>query len=171
MIRRLLFRLSGNLPCRLIEIEGSPYLERYYLGNFLGVTAYLHRFVGADGDRDVHDHPWNFALALGLAGSYIEQRVTTLDAETGWQARYHHMFPGKISRLGPRVFHQIIRTEPDTWTLFVHGRRVKVWGFLRRVKEGGAVYHQPFDVASFLRWWERAPKGCEARRVSPGGAR
>lgn len=167
MIRRALFRYTASRPCRLIDIEGRPYLERYYLGSLFGVTAYLHRFVGYDSDREVHDHPWRFAFALGLAGSYVEFRVQTLDADLGWRGDYRWMYPGKVSRLGPNTFHQIIRAEFDTWTLFVHGRRIKTWGFLRR-ERSGARYFQPFDVNATRRWWERAPLGRDADRVEQG---
>lgn len=163
MIRRLLYRVSGRLPCRLILIDGAPYLERYYIGKAFGVTAYLHRLVDADGDREVHDHPWRFAIAIGLAGGYVEQRVTHLDVATGWAVTHRRMFPGRVSRLGPTVFHQIIAAKPETWTLFLHGRRIKLWGFLRRL--GAEVtYHQPYDVASFSKWYERAPRGADTNR-------
>ena len=45
MIHKLLFKLTAGLRCKLIDREGAPYLERYYLGRLFGVTFYLHRFV------------------------------------------------------------------------------------------------------------------------------
>lgn len=42
---------------------------------------------------------------------------------------------------------RITGTQPETWTLFIHGPRRKFWGFLRptEVSTGTAViYHQPF---------------------------
>ena len=163
MVRRLLFRYSGNLPCRFIEIDGQPYLERYYLGRVLGTTFYLHRFVGADGDRQVHDHPWKYAAAVVLSGWYVEERVTHLDVAKGWASRFRTLWPGRINRLGPSCFHKILETRPDTWTLFAHGPYVKVWGFLNRSADR-TFYHQPFDVSKVVRWWERAPKGRDACR-------
>ncbi len=74
MIRRALYRLTAGLRCRLISRDGRPYLERYYLGRLGPVTAYLHRFVGRDGDEETHDHPWR-AISLVLAGSYREERA------------------------------------------------------------------------------------------------
>lgn len=49
MLRTALLKLSARLPCRLIKVNGEPYLERYYVGRLLGVTFYLHRIaaVGA----------------------------------------------------------------------------------------------------------------------------
>ena len=55
--------------------------KRYYVGQLFGVTVYLHRFVGCDGDPELHDHPWN-ALSIVLSGSYIELRGR-LDGDVG----------------------------------------------------------------------------------------
>ena len=72
-MRKLLFWLTSHLPCRIIAEEGSVYLERYYLFTLLGWRFYLHRFVGSDPDRGLHDHPWSRAFSIILAGWYWEQ--------------------------------------------------------------------------------------------------
>lgn len=169
MVGRFLFALTGRLPCRLIDIEGAPYLERYYVGQVIGTTFYLHRFVGADGDRQVHDHPWRFAFAVVLCGWYTEERMQCLDIAQGWQSKFRVLRPGRLNWLGPRSFHMITEARPNTWTLFVHGKRCKTWGFLTRTEGANAaasvVYHQPYDVRSQRRWWERVGTGCEVNRV------
>src|SRR6218665_2864936 len=48
---RLLYWLSGLLPCRIISDNCNPYLERYYVGTALGVRFHPHRFVGSDPAR------------------------------------------------------------------------------------------------------------------------
>ena len=58
-MNRVLRAISDRLPCRLITDKGTLYLERYYVGQAFGATFYLHRFVGSDPDRSMHDHPWN----------------------------------------------------------------------------------------------------------------
>ncbi len=69
MINKLLFKITGYLPCRLINHGNKRYLERYYILPFV----YLHRFTGVDGDRNVHDRPWLFAFSFVLNGSYVEE--------------------------------------------------------------------------------------------------
>src|SRR6218665_1650716 len=77
---RLLYWLSGLLPCLIISDNGNPHLERYYVGPAFGVRFYLHRFVGSDPTRGLHDHPWPWpwpwARALVLSGWYYEQLRT-----------------------------------------------------------------------------------------------
>lgn len=75
MMSKLLFKLTARLPCRLIQLDSGPYLERYYLGTLLGVTFYLHRFVSSDTERHLHNHPWGWGRALVLAGGYVEESV------------------------------------------------------------------------------------------------
>lgn len=172
MLRRLLFALSGRLRCRLIHISGKPYLERYFLGKAFGITAYLHRFVSGDDERNVHDHPWGWACALILCGGYREERMTHLDPVEGWARRVRRMFPLRVNIIRARDFHRITSPAPDTWTLFMHGRRVKGWGFLQHmniadgVTRPMVVYHQPYDVAQAQDWTRSAARGCESGRVA-----
>ena len=71
-VSKVLFRLSGNLPCRIIADASGPYLERYYLTTLMGVRFYLHRFVASDPGRGLHDHPWPWAVSVVLAGFYFQ---------------------------------------------------------------------------------------------------
>lgn len=131
MIKKLLYNFSGNLPCRLIDIDGNPYLERYFIGKIFGITFYLHRFVSADTERNVHDHPWGWAFALVLAGGYQEERLQYFDLKSdGWVSKNRNIHRGKINVINAPVFHRIGSAEPETYTLFVHGPRIKGWGFL-----------------------------------------
>ena len=168
MIERLLFKLTKNLPCRLIHRKGGqPYLERYYIGRLFGVTAYLHRFVDRDADEWVHDHPWRLAVAICLAGWYIEERVRWFEP-SGWGFYIRTIFPGRPNIIRGSDFHRIHGTRPETWTLFLHGERVKGWGFLCRQSVKGIglalMYYQPYDVSKSSRWETRAPKGGNAGR-------
>lgn len=166
MIKKLLFNLGANLPCRLITIEGNPYLERYYIGKIFGITFYLHRFVSADTERNVHDHPWGWAFAIVLAGGYKEERLQYFDLKRdGWVSKTRNIHRGKINIINAPVFHRIGDAKPETYTLFVHGPRTKGWGFLRLVKDEPIVmYHQPYDVKASKGWDKTAPKGhCAGR--------
>ena len=191
MINKLLYKLSGRLPCRLINRlpyqltnheESLPYLERYYVGELFGVTFYLHRFVADAEERHLHNHPWTWSRAAVLTGSYIEEVATDIcpfATPAGGSGCITET--RKIrwwNKINGNHFHKIVKTEPGTWTLFFHGarQRVKVgqcsklkgWGFLENFcGAGGQVVtvFRPFPVSS-REWWLTAPKGAEAGRVT-----
>lgn len=168
MIRAALYHLTAKLPARLICVDDQPYLERYYVGRLFGVTFYLHRFVAADQDRHVHDHPWPWALSLILAGSYVEETVRWFTPECGWVSRFTRRCWWRPNRLSARSFHRIHTAEPDTWTLFMHGRRCKRWGFLEPMHQGvlrGAVYQQHLNDTATIGWEQTAPPGSQIGRV------
>lgn len=172
MIRHFLYRLTAKLPCRLIHREGGArYLERYALGQRFGITAYLHRFVADDADEWVHDHPWSWAIAIVLTGGYREERLRWFDADSGWESDMRQIGGWRrVNIIRGADFHRIVKTRPETWTLFIHGPRVKSWGFLQRKQgKGGtqhaAVYDQPYDVTQSIGWEMRAPLGRNADRA------
>ena len=165
MINKLFFKLSGRLPCRLIELDNGPYLERYYVGKYLGVTFYLHRFVSADSERHIHNHPWGWGASLILAGKYVEERCLdicpTVEGSGCITDMIHrHWF----NRVDGNTFHRIHDAEPGTWTLFLHGPRIegKGWGFFERQNEV-TVFRS--HTSAPTRWWEEAPKGRNSGRV------
>ncbi len=165
MLAKPLYKLTGNLPCRLIKVHNKPYLERYYLGKFFGFTFFIHRFLASDGDRFVHDHPWKWAIAIILAGRYKEEKMLWLDPEKGWVSRYRNMFPGKINYIPAQSFHRILDPQKETWTLFIHSKRVKNWGFLKYDTQNNTTsYHQPEEVKSSRKWYLNAKKGKQSKR-------
>lgn len=159
LIERLLYRLTAHLPCRFIDGErGEPYLERYYLLGAFGWHAYLHRFVDSDPDRGLHDHPWNRALSLVLAGGYHELRPAADHA----QRRVRCVRPWRLNFLRGEDFHRVVlRRGRPAWTLFLHGPRVKGWGFLQQ----GEYREMAKDGSDFRHrnWWKQAPPGHAAR--------
>lgn len=175
MLNKLLFLLTARLPCRLIPIEDKPYLERYSLGKLFGATFYLHRFVGQDAERHVHDHPWAWARSIVLAGWYEEEVVCALDINRGWISRMRIV--RWYNRITEGTFHRITGTAPGTWTLFFHGpREGRTWGFLQRTPclpkatpgewtSTGTWYHQPYDVKANAGWEKKSPLGRDAGRV------
>lgn len=194
LIARLLYRLSAHLPCRLIHRgDGSRYLERYAMPatirralKRIGITVYLHRFVAADCDEWVHDHPWRHSLAILLTGWYREERVQWWDPETGWKARERTI--GGLRRLNlirAQDFHRIREARPDTWTLFIHTQRIKGWGFLKHDRIplryvldidrgemkpdqtfGQMIYSQPYNVAANANWEHSATTGAQVDRAA-----
>lgn len=151
------------MPCRLINrgddnVNPIRYLERYYVGTLFGFTFYLHRFVASDGDEWVHDHPWN-SIAIILIGGYQEERMLYLDQQCGgWKAKFKHLKPFMINIIRGKDFHRIVESKPETWTLFIHGKRFKSWAFLQDTSDM-VVYHQPytFDVDKPCRWYQENP--------------
>lgn len=108
---------------------GIPLLHRWELlrfgpegKDFRGgtVPAYslmLHCFLRNDNDRHFHDHPWSFLTFL--LSPYIEhtphgiirhRRFRLLYRPSGWQ-------------------HWVEVIQPRTWTLLIHFRRHREWGF------------------------------------------
>jgi len=111
------------LSCRRITgLDGSDYLVRRYLlpRNKL-LNIYLHRFLGSDDDRALHDHPW-YSISCVLKGRLIEHRS---DGSTREIRR------GKIAIRSPRFQHRIELPDGETAkTLFITGPVVRTWGFV-----------------------------------------
>lgn len=169
LMDRILYRIADGLPCRLISDDGTPYLERYYLGTLLGWRFYLHRFVGSDPARGLHDHPWRRAVSLILSGSYWEERRQDVRL-VRW-----------FNRLTGDTFHRVVlrrqvsvdldgelhERDLPVWTLFAHTvGDVKVWGFWRDAFEvaSGAATFLPYTYPEQggkkdPRWWLSAPRG------------
>lgn len=153
MIRKLLHRLTHDRPMREINgDDGRPYLERYFICRAFGWQVYLHHFVASDPDRGLHDHPWDRAISLVLAGGYTEvRRNSALDEQIK-----RRVGPGRLNLLDGRTHHRVIISPGKTaWSLFMHGPYVKPWGFYRREPDGSTR----FTLARNARkcWWLTAP--------------
>jgi hypothetical protein len=134
MLRRLLDRLP--LRVRVItNDDGDPYLGRVYLLRvFRSVLpgVFLHRFFRSDGDRELHNHPWKWAVSLVLAGGYREER---LDDKYGSPVTVRVLGPGRLNFIRGSTFHRIelLDEERGAWSLFIAGPRPPAgttWGFL-----------------------------------------
>lgn len=167
-LRRFLYNLTANRPCKLISRDGQPYLERYFLFQCLGLTFYLHRFVGGDGDKELHDHPFD-ALSLILAGSYLEELPVRISLSQGIIKRRRRVRWLNWIRAGR--MHRIVSIRPETWTLFIHNRRRgRTWGFYTEAEPTPGqnwkiLYHQPYALTHDSdRWWQDVPNGAKAGR-------
>lgn len=104
------------------------------LGTGTTFGVFLHHFVGSDAPTVFHDHPWTWGLSLVLRGGYIEERCANAISPVTRRA----LRPGRFKLLRLGVFHRVeLRAGRPAWTLFVHARKVRRWGFLDRVT--GAV--------------------------------
>lgn len=144
--------------------DGKPYLTRWHLWR-AGFKVFVHRIHSKDMDRDPHNHPWPFGLALVLWGGYDELRVTkpalyesrlkqSIGLVSGLCGPWHlspYPDPGtnkwRFSQvrwwnwIGPNVYHRILAVKPNTWTLFLAGPRTREWGFW--TEHGHVPYEGP----------------------------
>lgn len=121
-------------PRKLIirdEATGEPYLTRWHLVRCKWFRIFIHRIHRADKDRHLHNHPWPRAFAIVLRGGYQEMR------DRYYSAIQHYGNCSRLNTCGPRInhlytgtYHRITWVAPNTWTLFIAGRRTRDWGFL-----------------------------------------
>jgi len=150
---KLIRRFASALPPerhRLIR-RGTPYLSRYYLrgmpwmpdGSYpfddagvpradivwpkIAVSSYLHQVHRGDLERELHNHPWQWAASLILCGGYTEEIRIGDSAVISRKLR-----SGDVNILTTDTFHRIAEIDGETWTLFLAGRKFKGWGFWNR---------------------------------------
>lgn len=180
MLNALLYRITGFLPCRIISDGEKPYLERYYVGTLLGWRFYLHRFVGSDPDRGLHDHPWRKAYSIILYGWYWEEtrsgtrKVKWINSLTG--DTFHRVVLPCDRTGGICTDHRGWLKHPHAvkpcWTLFFHTvGNVKPWGFLNPMttfKDCAVFTPYRYDREGPQKdWWLTAPTGNEINRERP----
>lgn len=167
MLSKVLLRLSDHLPIREIRgDDGTEYLERYYLMSFGGWKLYLHRFTASDPDRGLHNHPWKFSVSLILSGGYLETRLKELSTK-GLVYSYKNTRPFSLNFISQNTFHHITILK-ETWTLFLHSKRVQDWGFINTaesVHKGWMGYFELYSRGPGRGWEKRALTGKEHRAV------
>lgn len=138
------------------EINGGDrcptYLHRWTLFQprrprrlWRGFGIYLHKFVGDDWSRDLHDHPKRF-ISIGLRGRYFEWTpaaanpgMTCFDSRTRefltvreYRAPWLRTFPAEhMHRL------TLADDRRPCWTLVIVLWHVREWGF----RTGGMWVH------------------------------
>jgi hypothetical protein len=151
MTRKILRWLTHDLPMREIDgDDGRPYLERYFVCRQLGWQVYIHRFIDSDPARGLHNHPWERAISLILAGGYTELR-----SEFPHYAEFsRELRPLRLNFISGSDRHQVLlKPGVDCWSLFVHGPYVQPWGFFRRGSDG-TVFRPRLN--SHREWWMTA---------------
>jgi hypothetical protein len=199
MIREALESWSRRRPVKRVVAETAtpgiraPLFDRYFMLHFkvgpVEAYAYLHHYWRSDPDRGPHDHPWRWALALPLAGGYVEERVEGFNEDSSLRTARRRRRPGLPYPLTARTFHRVLisrrRIHHDvyetrlggavtSWSLFVHGGFCKGWGFWRRFDgavldtvEGHEVTAIPYGYVAVPRagdgdpWWRMARRGWE----------
>lgn len=160
---------------RMIERDGAPYLERYFIYRGKKLSIYLHRFWASDPDT-VHDHPWS-SLSWIIKGGYREHFAdgTYIDRKTG-----------EKTLRDATTFHRVDLNKAcpgSVWTLFFTWKRKRDWGFL--TKNGWVAAkdyeEQPVDVygrdyifegvlfPKFIRLGENDSNGAPGDRVPVDG--
>jgi hypothetical protein len=176
-VKKLLYWITGFLPVKIIDDHGIPYLERYYLWTVFGTRMYLHRFIGSDPDRGLHNHPWRWAISIVLSGFYWEKthygvkKVRWLNGLVG--DTFHRVILAPEYRtirvkspIGIAIGLEHTGRLLSCWTLFMHrAKRAKSWGFLRDKGQLGIVFneHTPSSQGDPEDWWTTAPTGRQLR--------
>jgi hypothetical protein len=158
MLRALLESIaSKRAPPRVIFDRAgiSPYLSRWYL--LKGPTmpdgshpfdpdgspregirdpdrkyaVFLHKFHRGDDDLELHNHPWEWAVAIVLVGGYREERRRGSPEKGGW-VFVRNVLPFSVNVIRHDTFHRVELLEKDAWSLFLAGPRAADWGFWNR---------------------------------------
>ena len=115
--------IAGRWPFRRrviwsCDASRGPLLTRYYLMQTRWFSVLLHHLQASDEDRALHDHPWAFVTVL-LTGGYWEW---TPGPSPTWRRRFSFLYR-------PARFAHRLELERPVWTLVVHFKRVREWGF------------------------------------------
>lgn len=143
MIERLLHRLfkceeiNGGGVCPTYLYRWTLIQPRWPRSLWRGFGIYLHKFVGEDWSRDLHDHPKRF-ISIGLRGAYVETTMVpcrVMDSYHGeWKSgeqEFKRVYRAPWLRTFPATHRhriQIIDGRP-CWTLVVVLRTSREWGF------------------------------------------
>lgn len=169
-----LLALTASMPCKQIDIGGKPYLQRYYAGTTADHhDTWIHRFLSCDGDRHLHNHPFE-ARSLVLRGGYLEDmpngqfhRMREPWMSERWLKGALKHLPDSTSRCfedGRRIsvfdWHRIVSVEPETWTLFIVApQRLPAWFFKNDAGELEMMKPSPRD------WWKQYKTRAEQQEV------
>jgi hypothetical protein len=159
---------TKDMPMKQINIEGNPYLQRYYAGTFVdGADLWLHRILTSDGERHLHSHPFNFSTSM-IVGAYTEEYIdaagnkdfrviiaqqshiySSIFSEIERQKSFKFLWKLPNSRpITVFNWHRIAVAEPDTWTAcIVEPERLPFWFFKNDEQEFEAVKSSPRE------WW------------------
>lgn len=171
-----LLRLANTFlrtPRTIMDRDGgTPYLSRWYVvgkqpevdrhGNPTGnvakddVQVLLHRFHRGDHDGELHSHPWRWAVAIVLAGGYVEERRVGDRVVSRWCG------PGTVNVIRAEDFHRVDLIGTESWSIFITGPKVASWFFWCRRRLARAPWR------AFLAWKQDGAVEPEWTRDSRG---
>lgn len=102
---------------------GTGYLLRWHLiprNRFFNI--YLHKFIGDDDDRALHDHPW-WSFSVRLKGQIIEHEKHGWMIKSARAKRFRFRKADYAHRLS------LHKSGKPCWTIFITGPRKREWGF------------------------------------------
>jgi len=114
----------GGLIRRIVipAPDGSDYLVRWQFPIGFRRACYVHKIVQSDGDRDLHDHPWNF-ISILVYGRYVEETP-------GGNKRLKNWFnPHRATDLHRVQLFKRNGKEIPVYTVVIRGKRLRDWGF------------------------------------------
>jgi len=172
-----LLEITKSMPMRQIDVNGSPYLQRYFAGTSADdYDIFIHRFLSADGDEHLHSHPRD-SYSFVVHGEYLENinGANRKRIGRGWLTKNQILeminnlqsfshdgmfiltgsgFVFSPEHLTPFDYHRIVSVEPETWSLFVVGPQIlPYWYFKEANGDIVPVKSSPRD------WW----KSCKPR--------
>lgn len=144
MNHELLLQITAAMPMKTIEVNGQPYLERYFAGHTdNGGQHWLHRFLRGDSEKHLHTHPFR-ANSTVLCGMYKEEyrHYGTLPETT----RTRYLVAGDTNEIFETTLHRIVEVQPGTWTLMtVYPGRKDHWKFVDDDQMEVMVHSSPED--------------------------
>lgn len=159
----LMLELTKAMPMKQIDIDGEPYLQRYYAGTFAdGHDLWLHRFISCDGERHLHCHPFDSRSVI-MTGGYVEELPdgpverpadpSGADRIVGMMALGIQTMHAEYLTIGRVItvydWHRIASVQPGTWTAFiVKPKRLPCWFFRDETGALEQVRASPRD------WWK-----------------
>lgn len=136
---RLVRSAERRPPDFTIAPEGHATMERWHLLKSKLFNVYVHRVVGSDDRRALHDHPFA-SLSIILRGSYCEvMPLLKLDGTAyrhGDPVWWHVRREGDVTYRGAKQAHAICLdggshwiSQQPCWSLFITGPSYRKWGF------------------------------------------
>ena len=143
MITRTTFAGNDHFPTE------SPYMKRHYLLSTPWFSVFLHCFFASDRD-DPHDHPWA-SISIPLFPGFMEvtytdpgvdlfNKMRRLIASNKWRKPFH------VYYRSANAAHKIQLAEGyagRTWSLFIHFKRTRQWGFWQLLPRCPSVVISP----------------------------
>lgn len=121
----------------IISKQGDLHFQRYRLLETPWFAIYIHRISKSDMDKDMHDHPWDFASFI-LQGSYLEACKYYPDFETVIKNVYT---AGSMITHRAEDAHQLTLLTGVVWTLVFTSGHTGKWGYQT---DNGWVDHKEY---------------------------